>query len=136
MLAPVSSAQAQQLGTHVYSITPNPFRFQEAVLVGAREGYYGECKFQIDPANPQYVKMERGMFRGLFGKFSPSTGDLVFSKSGELLGLMANSHYCAVIDGFPPSRTIRMGQDITSQQTGEMLAQLRTHIDSLPFKLQ
>jgi len=136
MLAPVTAAQAQQLGTHVYAITANPFRFQEAVLVGAREGYYGECKFQIDPANPRYVKMERGMFRGLFGKFSPSTGDLVFSKSGELLGLMANSQYCAVIDSFPASRTIRMGQDITGQQTGEVLAQLRIRIDSLPFKLQ
>jgi len=53
-----------------------------------------------------------------------------------LLGLMANSQYCAVIDSFPPSRTIRMGQDITSQQTGDVLAQLRTRLDNLPFKLQ
>jgi hypothetical protein len=136
ILAPLTPAQAQQLGAHVYTITTHPFRFQEAVLFGAREGYYGECKFQLDPAHPQYVKMERSMFRGLFGKFSPSTGDLVFSKSGELLGLMVNSQYCAVIDNFPPSRNIRLGQDIASQQTGELLTQLRARIDSLPFKLQ
>jgi hypothetical protein len=136
MLAPLTPDQARQIGAHVYSITPFPFRFQEAVLVGARENYYGECKFQLDPSNSQYVKMERSMFRGLFGKFSPSTGDLVFSKSGELLGLMVNSQYCAVIDSFPPSHAIRLGQDISSQQTGEMLAQLRGRIDSLPLKLQ
>jgi hypothetical protein len=35
--------------------------------------------------------MDRNSLKLLFGKFNPSTGDLVFSESGDLLGVMANS---------------------------------------------
>ena len=38
---------------------------------------------------PEYLKMDHSVVRGLFGKFNPSHGDLVFNKSGELLGVMA-----------------------------------------------
>ncbi|MDB6110741.1 MAG: hypothetical protein JWR69_2491, partial [Pedosphaera sp.] len=41
------AAEARSLGCKIYPISSDPFKFQDAVLVGAREGYYGECKFQI-----------------------------------------------------------------------------------------
>src|SRR5437016_7083565 len=45
---PVSQAEARQLGGQAYRISAAPYKFQDAVLVGAREGYYGECRFEID----------------------------------------------------------------------------------------
>jgi hypothetical protein len=135
-LVPVTVAQAAELGSKVYSISQEPFKFQEAVLVGGDEGYYGEARFQLDSELQNYVRMERSMFRSLFGKFSPSRGDLVFSKSGELLGVMVNNEYCAVLNTLATTRGLRLGPDIASQRTGTVLAEFRFWLDRLPFKLQ
>jgi hypothetical protein len=87
VLVPVSADEVRQLGCKVYRISTDPFKFQDAVLIGARDGYYGECRFEIDLATPQYLKLDRNFIKGLFGKFNPSSGDLVFSKKGEVLGI-------------------------------------------------
>lgn len=136
VLMPVTAAQARQLGCRVYRIAADPFKFQDAVLVGSREGYYGECKFQMDMTTPQYVKMDRNLFRGLFGKFNPSRSDLVFTMTGELLGIMANSTYCIVIHNFNAAATLQFGDNMHAQNTAEMLSQLHLQITQLPLKLQ
>jgi hypothetical protein len=133
---PVTAAEASQLGCNVYHITADPFKFQEAVLVGTREGYYGECKFQIDLSAPDYLKLDRSFLKGLFGKFNPSSGDLVFSKTGELLGVMANNTYCLMLHDFDSAATLRFGQDVRAQHTGGTLSQLYTVVAQLPPRLQ
>ena len=90
VVVPISEAKARELGSKIYPVPKDPFKFQEAILVGANEGYYGECKFQMDAQNPQYIHVQRERFSWLVGKFQPSSGDLVFTKGGELLGLMVN----------------------------------------------
>ncbi|HLP78479.1 MAG TPA: hypothetical protein VK327_16365, partial [Candidatus Paceibacterota bacterium] len=102
---PVTDAEARTLGSKVYRLSPDPFKFQDAVLVGANEGYYGECRFQIDLTTPDYVRLDNSFVKGLFGKFNPSRGDLVFSRTGELLGIMVNSTYCMMIRNFEPGAT-------------------------------
>jgi predicted nuclease with TOPRIM domain len=136
VLMPVTAAEARALGGKVYRISPDPFKFQDAVLVGAREGYYGESKFQIDLSTPNYVKMDRNSFKGLFGKFNPSRGDLVFSKTGELLGIMANGTYCLMMQNFNAGATFRFGNDVRDQHTGQILTTLYSRIFEMPFKLQ
>ena len=133
---PITQAEARQLGGKVYRASSDPFKFQDAVLVGAQEGYYGECTFQIDLTTPLYVKMDRNSLKGLFGKFNPSRGDLVFSRTGELLGVMANSTYCIMIKNFKATATFQFAQDVRNQQTGETLARLYSLIARLPYKLQ
>lgn len=136
VMMPVTAAQAQQLGCRIYRIASDPFKFQDAVLVGAREGYYGECKFQVDMSTPQYVKMDRSLFRGLFGKFNPSRSDLVLTMTGELLGIMANSTYCIVIHNFKAAETLKFGDNMRAQRSAEMLSQFHLQITQLPLKLQ
>jgi hypothetical protein len=133
---PVTQAEAQQLGGKAYRTSSDPFKFQDAVLVGAQEGYYGECSFQIDLTTPLYVKMDHNSLKGLFGKFNPSRGDLVFSRTGELLGVMANSTYCMMIKSFNPTATFQFAQDVRGQQPAETLARLYSLIAKLPSKLQ
>jgi hypothetical protein len=135
VLIPVGAAGARQLGSKVYPISSDPYKFQDAVLVGAREGYYGECKFEIDLTTPDYVKLDNSFLKGLFGKFNPSRGDLVFSKTGELLGIMANATYCMMIRNFDSAAMLRFGS-VREQRTGEVLSQLYAMVAGLPFKLQ
>ncbi len=136
VLIPVTKDEARQLGGKIYKISSDPFKFQDAVLVGARESYYGECKFQIDANNPQYVKLDRNFVKGLFGQFNPSKGDLVLSKTGELLGVMANSSYCRMIHTFDPVATLQFGDDVRAQHTGETLSRLYSFVNSMPPVLQ
>jgi hypothetical protein len=136
VLLPVTKAQARQLGCKIYRIATEPYKFQDAVLIGAREGYYGECKFEIDLTTPDYVKLDRSVLKGLFGKFNPSRGDLVFSRNGELLGIMANSTYCMMLRSFDAGATFQFGQDVRQQHTGGTLSLLYSQVTQLPFKLQ
>jgi len=133
---PLKPEEVKELGAKVYNISSDPFKFQDAVLVGAREGYYGECKFQIDLSTPEYVKLDNSFIKGLFGKFNPSRGDLVFSKTGEFLGVMANNSYCLMIKSFYASGTFHFGQDIRYQHTGDTLSRLYLRVFNMPVKLQ
>ena len=135
-MIPVTAEDVRRLGSKPYQISKNPFKFQDAVLVGAREGYYGECRFQIDVSTPEYVKLDRSFLKGLFGKFNPSRGDLVFSKTGELLGIMANGTYCTMLKNFDSSASFQFGQDVRAQHTGDVLARFYSMVAELPMKLQ
>jgi uncharacterized coiled-coil DUF342 family protein len=136
LATPISETRAKELGSKIYSIPAEPFKFQEAILVGADEGYYGECRFQLEPDNPQYVRMQRERFSWIMGKFAPSSGDLVFTKTGELLGLMVNKDYCLLLNEFAPTYHIQMGIGIGDQQTGLILSQLHGQVTRMPLKLQ
>ncbi|HSA02558.1 MAG TPA: hypothetical protein P5055_17650 [Candidatus Paceibacterota bacterium] len=136
VMIPLTQEEARQLGSRVYRLAENPFKFQEAVLVGAREGYYGECKFQIDLATPQYVRMDRNLFKGIFGKFNPSRGDLVFCRTGDFLGVMANGSYCFVMHNFKASITFQFGEDAPQQYTGSVLSRFFRLIAAMPIRLQ
>lgn len=136
VLIPVDAAETRQLACRVYRASSAPYKFEDAVLVGAREGYYGECRFQIDIATPGYVKLDRSVLKGLFGKFNPSSGDLVFSRTGELLGVMANDSYCMVLDNFYSAAGFRLGNDVRDQHTGSTLSAMYSMVMEMPSRLQ
>ncbi len=136
VLIPLPAAEARALGCKVYHFSTDPYLFQDAVVVGTRGDYYGECKFQIDLTTPQYLKMDHNSLKGLFGKFNPSSGDLVLSKTGQLLGVMANNSYCVMIRHFEPAATFRFGPESRHQPTAQTLASLYSVVANLPAKLQ
>jgi hypothetical protein len=133
---PVATAQAAALGLKIYTLANEPFKFPEAVLIsGGGEGY-GEVAFQLDAAQPGYVRVDNRLFKRLFGTFAPSRGDLVLSKTGELLGIMVNRDYCALVKDFTPRTTFRAGDDTTAESTGAVLDSLVARVKALPLGLQ
>jgi hypothetical protein len=136
VVIPISEAQARQFNCKIYSMPKDPFKFQEAILIGADEGYYGECRFQLDADSPQYIRMQRERFSWLIGKFAPSPGDLVLTKGGELLGVMVNKDFCLLLNEFEPAYHLQTGIGIAEQQTGLLLSQLFGQVARMPAKLQ
>ncbi len=136
VMMPVTRTEAHQLGCKIYRVSSDPYKFQDAVLVGANGDYYGECNFQIEPQTPQYVKLDRSLLKGLFGKFNPSRGDLVFSRNGELLGIMVNNTYCLTIHHFAVAATFPFNQNLASRHTGGTLSGLYGYVFQLPLRLQ
>lgn len=133
---PVSAAQAAALGTKPYNLAAEPFKFPEAVLISRGGEGYGEVAFKLDAARPGYVRVDNRLLKRLFGTFAPSRGDLVLSKSGELLGIMVNRDYCALVKDFTALTTIRTGDDTTAQGTGALLDGLVARVKALSFELQ
>lgn len=136
ILLPVSRSDAALLGAKVYRTSADPFKFQDAVLVGAQGDYYGDCRFQIDVRTPDYVKLDRSFLKGLFGKFNPSRGDLVFSRTGELLGIMANNSYCMIIRKLDTGDTFQLGQSMRTQYLADALSRYYVAVTKLPGELQ
>lgn len=136
VMIPITPTQARRFGCRVYRLSSDAYKFQDAVLVGADAGYYGECKFQIDLDTPNYVKLDRSLLRGLFGKFNPSRGDLAFSRTGELLGIMVNNTYCLMIRNFAAASSLPFDENLRDQHTGGILAQLYGYVFQMPGRLQ
>ena len=57
-------------------------------------------------------------------------------KTGELLGIMVNNDYCALLKNFSPAKTIRTGPDVREQATGALFNDIIARVRSMPLKLQ
>ncbi len=136
IVIPVDADVAARLGVKIYQTAADPFKFSEAMLVSNGGAGYGEVAFKVDAQTPQYVHMDSHFLKRLMGEFSPSAGDLVFAKTGELLGIMVNRDYCAVIDNFLPSKTIKTGDNTRDQHTSDVLTAVISRLRGLPLKLQ
>ena len=136
IVIPVDADLAARLGVKVYKTALEPFKFPEAVLVSRGGAGYGEVPFKVDAQTPQYVRMDNRIIKHLIGDFTPTAGDLVFSKTGDLIGIMVNSDYCAVIGNFLPAKTIKTGDDVLDQHTGGVIAERNSRLLRLPSRLQ
>jgi uncharacterized coiled-coil DUF342 family protein len=136
VVLPLELSQATMLGAKVYALAADPFKFTEAVLIDGTGGGYGEVGFKLDPAEPRFVRVDNRLFKRLFGDFAPKRGDLVLAKTGELLGIMVNSDFCAVLKDFTAQKAIRSGADIRDQSTGAMFDSLIARVRAMPIKLQ
>ena len=135
IVAPVDSSLVALMGAKVYQLAKEPFKFPDAVLVRADDGRYGETPFRIDQSNSSYVKLDNRIVTRLFGDIAPKRGDLVFSKTGELIGMMVNNDYCAVLGNFTPVYTLKTG-DNPEPKTSTVLGEAYTRLQRLPYKLQ
>jgi hypothetical protein len=133
---PLTPEQAERLGGKPYLSALEPFKFPEAVLISAGGLGYGELPFKIDPRNPGYVKVDNRLVRRLFGDFSPSRGDLVLSKTGELLGIMVSSDTCALVTNFLPQRSLALGEDLKATPTSATLEAVARRYQALPSGLK
>jgi hypothetical protein len=71
----------------------------------------------------------------LFGEFSPSRGDLVLSKTGELLGIMVNDSTCALITNFLPQRSLSLGENLLKTPTGPVLDEIAARYRALRLRM-
>lgn len=136
VVLPMDASQATALGAKVYPLATDPFRFPEAVLIDGGGRGYGEVGFKLDPGDPGFVRVDNRFFKRLFGDFSPKRGDLVFAKTGELLGIMVNNDYCALLKNFTAAKTIDAGPDIKAQNTGALFTEMAARLRAMPLKLQ
>ena len=135
IVVPIDTSIASLMGAKIYQLAKEPFKFPDAVLVRADDGRYGDTPFRIDASNSNYVKLDNRITTRLFGEIAPKRGDLVFSKTGDLIGIMVNSDYCAVLGNFTASFTLKTGES-PEPKTSVILGDVYTRWTRLPIKLQ
>ena len=133
---PLTDDQVGVLGGEIFYTALDPFKFSEAVLIDEKGSYYGEVEFKLDARTPGYVRMQSKIFSRIFGDFSPSKGDLVFSKTGELLGIMVDSRYCLLVDNLMGNEKLSLGAGFSSDQFKATIQSLKNRYDSLPSDLR
>ncbi|MDR4499344.1 MAG: hypothetical protein MRK02_15725 [Candidatus Scalindua sp.] len=84
-------------------------RFDEALLIRGNEGKYGSFKLQLINGRPNYFRVPSSLKTRLFGSFSPEPGDLVFSRNGKLLGIMASAREAMRLSSLSCAETFRTG---------------------------
>jgi hypothetical protein len=134
-VGPPNSAQVKALGVKPYKLAKKPFKFPKAFIMKKDGRKFGEVIFQMDPRNRDYVKLEKGFIRALMGDFQPAQGDLVFSQTGELLGMMANSKYCHIIQEVTPAAAVMFGIN-DSQKMANTLAKMHRLVALKPYELR
>lgn len=136
VVVPVAPETASSLGAKVYRLAADPFKFPDVVLVRAEDGRYGETTFRIDASDRRFVRLDNRISTRLFGEITPRRGDLVFAKTGELIGIMVNNDYCAVLGSFAPAQTLPAGDDVEQQDTAAVFRDLMGRIQRLPDRLR
>jgi len=133
---PISKEEAESLGSEVFYAALEPFKWSDAILVDEKGKYYGEVEFKLTVNTPGYVRMQNKVFSRIFGDFSPTQGDLVFSKTGEFLGLMVDSRYCVLVNNLLGDEQLPLGQRFENDEFKAVISSLRNRYGSLPEELQ
>ncbi|MDR4509330.1 MAG: hypothetical protein MRJ65_14080 [Candidatus Brocadiaceae bacterium] len=94
----------------LFEIETEISRFDEALLVRGNEGKYGSFKLQLIHGRPNYFQVPSSLKTRLFGSFSPRPGDLVFSRNGKLLGIMASTREALRLSSLACVETFRTGK--------------------------
>lgn len=134
-VGPPDSPQVKALDVQPYKLAAKPFKFPKAFIMKRDGRSFGEVIFRMDSRNREYVKFDKSLIRAIMGDFSPAQGDLVFSQTGELLGIMANSQYCHVITGVSPAGAVVFGQH-QSNSLATTLAKMHALIAAKPSELR
>ncbi|OUW15924.1 MAG: hypothetical protein CBD18_07970 [Opitutales bacterium TMED158] len=132
----LTKEQAEALGGEVFFTALEPFKWSDAILVDEKGEYYGEVEFKLTANTPGYVRMQSKVFSRIFGDFSPTQGDLVFSKTGEFLGMMVDGRYCVLINNLLGDETLPLGRQFENNEFKSVIASLRNRYSSLPEELQ
>ncbi len=123
-----------------FNAPSNPYLFSEAVVVDAKEGRFGQTDFVRDEKDSRYIKVSHNNFAFVTGAFDPGKGDLVFSKNGELLGIMVNNNYAFHVKNLGArihsgSRTV-LGTSFIPEKTNSLLSSLGKKLFGLNKKFQ
>ena len=136
MGARVDPSFAEAASAKTIPLSPDPYRFSNAILISDTDDYYGESSFKIESSQSDYLKMQSRLFNRLFGEFSPAEGDFVLARSGDILGLMVNNQYCVLLDSLSFASEIPVGSRY-SQEEAETASRIgRAILSQRPIELQ
>lgn len=112
-------------------LSSDPFHFDRTVVINNRDNQFGESGFRLRPDGLNYVELDRRILSRIFGDFGPSTGNLVMTRSGDLLGVVVDSRHAPVLRSLDTGARIRLGDHFSSSESRSTLQNQRAAIPRL-----
>ncbi|GHC09021.1 hypothetical protein [Cerasicoccus arenae] len=122
-------------GVTAFNLAKEPLKYPQAILVND-QGKYGEVGFKIVPAHPEYLDMDSSIFNELFGEFSPREGDLVFSQTGDLIGMMVNGQFAVIAPSANLSAKLSLGDSFSAALVKAYQQRVQANAQLLPPDLR
>tara|TARA_R100000027_G_scaffold32582_1_gene23871 strand:- start:10363 stop:11799 length:1437 start_codon:yes stop_codon:yes gene_type:complete len=116
LFLPLSEEIVERLQTKTFTSTDKPFRFEDMVVVDLPDSRYGESSFRIDSKNPGHLEIDSRVFSSLFGEFSPSAGNIAFTRTGDFLGIVTGSGEAWMAEPVKTGGRISFGKDFSRAQ--------------------
>lgn len=121
----------QQTGITPYRYALEPFRFPEAVIIGP-QGKYGQAYFKLHSQSANHMVRDSQFLSSMPGEVSPKTGNLVFAKTGEFLGVMLDSDLVTLVNSPEAIATIPLGSTFNSEQAERAQDTASAQLNRLP----
>lgn len=93
----VPTSIANEAGLQAFKVDETPFAFAEAILISDDRPVYAQIPIRVLPGQEGLFETENRLFNRLFGEFSPTSGDYVFSLTGNLIGIMTSSDQARIL---------------------------------------
>ncbi len=87
----------------------NIYKFAECVVVNPNTRYYGQAPFMANFTRKEFAKLDVGLIESIFKKFSPATGDVALTRSGEALGVLSSSTDLLLTRDILPLKSLQLG---------------------------
>ena len=136
VMMPVTRADAQNWVAKFTACRPTPYKFQDAVLIGANGGYYGRMQFSdrtehaaIREAGPQFTE-------GIVRQIQPVARRSGFQPQRRIAGHHGQQHLLPDHSPFHRAATFPFNQNLASRHTSETLSELYSYVFQLPLRLQ
>jgi len=112
-------------------LATDPFHFERTVVINNRDHQFGESGFRLRTDGLDYVELDRRILSRIFGDFGPKTGNLVMTRSGNLLGVVVDSRHAPVLRSLKTDARIRLGDAFSSAESRETLERQRAAVPRL-----
>jgi hypothetical protein len=132
LVVPLESEWTKLVETEPFYVATDPLKFPQAVLVDRENGYYGEAPFKLELKTPDHFRIDSRFMNRLMGEFSPTKSNIMFSKTGDFLGIMVNKEFAAHIDNFVAAETVTLGEADTYLQFQKGYTRIINQVRRLP----
>ena len=114
----------------------NFFAYSDCVVINPSKFYYGQIPFRADFKNPTYAKLDVGLIQSVFGEFAPASGDIVMTRSGNIIGAMIDGSLALIFKTITPLDTLALGNNYTEQSASAFVKINSEKLKKLPLSLK
>ena len=114
----------------------NFFAYSDCVVINPSKFYYGQIPFRADFKNPTYAKLDVGLIQSVFGEFSPSAGDVVITRSGNVIGCMIDGSIALLYKTITPLDVLPLGNNYDKKHTAQFVKVNSEKLKQLPLRLK
>ncbi len=108
-----------------FGFPDNPLQFDEAVVIQPTEQNYGTSKFSIIANLDNLIHLQDGgVLSTLLGKFNARRGNLLFSRSGDFLGIMRSGSESVLLKEFTASGPMLLGGRFDQETARRLLERI------------